>query len=242
MIERMIALFKKELKTLPFTTVPPLTVGIISFSIGIISLLIYASTGATYKDAISVLVYYFYILSLFAGMFLSVPSITYEKRYKMLDLLLIHSLKEFEIISGKIIFYTMISWLIIAILFILYTTLVIPASLYIIYSTILSLLFVIYYAVSIGVFSSTITSSIAASFFTATMILLLIDIGGFLSGLFTQPLKDIFSYFHAINHYMPLTRGAFSFKNLFFFLSAGLFFHYLSVLILTLSKHKGKIE
>lgn len=238
-MERFIAVLKKELQILPTTTIPALTVGLLSISVGLISILLILNKGITYQQASAVLIHFFYILTLFSGMFLSVPSIVYEKRYKMLHFLFIYNLKEYEFISAKILFYTLINWILISVLFVLYTLLIIKTPFYIVLSCIIGFLFISYYASSVGVFSSTLTNSITASFFLASFILLLIDIGGFLAGLLPSPAKEIFSYFHALNQFLPLSKGLLSLKNLFFFITLGLFFHFFSILILELYKLKG---
>ncbi|GIX43164.1 MAG: hypothetical protein KatS3mg129_2897 [Leptospiraceae bacterium] len=239
MLERFLAIIKKELQTLPASTIPQFTIGILSFSIGLISILLMLSRGLTYENASAILIHYFYILTLFSGMFLSIPSIIYEKRYKMLDFLFIHSINEFEFISAKIVIYTFINWFVLSLLFIIYTLLIVKTPFYIVLTCIIGFLFLSYYSTSIGIFASTITNSITTSFFLAGFILLLIDIGGFLSGLFPSPAKEIFSYFHAINQFMPLSKGILTIKGIFFFLSIGLFFHYLSIIILQLQRFKG---
>ncbi len=238
-MERFIALLKKELQTLPATTIPALTIGLLSISVGLVSILIVLNRGITYQDASNVLIHFFYILNLFSGMFISIPSIIYEKRYKMLNLIFIYDITELELISAKIIFHTLLNWLILSILFFLYTMLIVKTPFYIVFSCIIGFLFLSYYASSIGVFASSITNSIPASFFLAGFILLLIDIGGFLAGLLPSPAKEIFSYFHAINQFLPLTKGILSLKSIFFFFSLGIFFHYLSIFVLYLYKLKG---
>ncbi len=238
-MERFIALLKKELQTLPATTIPALTIGLLSISVGLVSILIVLNRGITYQDASNVLIHFFYILNLFSGMFISIPSIIYEKRYKMLNLIFIYDITELELISAKIIFHTLLNWLILSILFFLYTMLIVKTPFYIVFSCIIGFLFLSYYASSIGVFASSITNSIPASFFLAGFILLLIDIGGFLAGLLPSPAKEIFSYFHALNQFLPLTKGILSLKSIFFFFSLGIFFHYLSIFVLYLYKLKG---
>lgn len=239
MLERLFAIIKKELQILPASTIPQFTIGILSFSIGLISILLILSRGLTYENASAILIHYFYILTLFSGMFLSIPSIINEKRYKMLDFLFIHSVTEFEFITAKIIIYTIINWVVLSLLFFLYTLFIVKTPLFIVLTCIIGYLFLSYYSTAIGIFASTITNSITTSFFLAGFILLIIDIGGFLSGLFPSPTKEIFSYFHAINQFMPLSKGILSIKGLFFFLSIGLFFHYISITILQLQRLKG---
>lgn len=239
MFERFLAICKKELKILPVSTVPHITIGILSFSIGLISILLMLSRGLTYQNASYVLIHFFYILVLFSGMILSIPSIVYEKRYKMLDFLFLHSLNEFEFITAKIITYTILNWFILSLLFLLYTIFIVKTSYYIIFTSIIGFLLLSYYSSSIGIFASTITNSITTSFFVAGFILLLIDIGGYLSGLLPSPAKEILSYFHAINQFLPLSRGILSIKGIFFFFSLGLVFHYLSIMILQLYRFKG---
>lgn len=239
MFERFLAVCKKELKILPVSTVPHITMGILSFSIGLVSILLMLSRGLTYQNASYILIHFFYILVLFSGMFLSIPSIVYEKRHKMLDFLLLHSLKEFEFITAKILIYTMINWITLSLLFLLYVIFIVKTPYYIVFTCIIGFLFLSYYTSSIGIFASTITNSITTSFFVAGFILLLIDIGGFLSGLLPSPAKEILSYFHAINQFMPLSKGILSFKGIFFFFSLGLVFHYLSIMVLQLYRFKG---
>ncbi|MCS7205674.1 MAG: ABC transporter permease [Leptospiraceae bacterium] len=239
MLDRFQAILKKELLVLPLSTIPLVSIGILSFSVGLISIMLLLSRGLTYDSASYVLIHFFYILSLFTGMFLAVPSIIYEKRYKMLDFLFIYPVTETEFITAKIVFYTLLNWIVISILFFVYAFFFLRTPLYVIFPTILGFLFLSYYASSIGVFASTLVNSITGSLILAGFILLLIDIGGFLSGLFPSPAKEIFSYFHAIVQFLPLTKGIITLKGLFFFFSIGLFFHYLSILILQFYKTKG---
>lgn len=239
MLERFFAIITKELKTLPSSSIPQFTVGILSFSVGLISILLMLTRGLTYENATAILIHFFYILTLFSGIFLSIPSIIYEKRYKMLDFLFIHSINEYEFISAKIFTYTFLNWFVLSLLFVVYSLLIFKAPFYIVFTCVIGFLFLSYYSSSIGIFASTLTNSITTSFFLAGFILLLIDIGGFLSGLFPSPAKEIFSYFHAINQFIPLTKGILSIKGIFFFFSVGLFFHYLSIVVLQLQKFKG---
>lgn len=238
-MEKFFALIRKEFQTIPATTIPALTIGLLSIAVGLVSILIVLNRGITYEQASAVYIHFFYILTLFSGMFLAIPSITYEKRYKMLHLIFLYEMSELEFISAKIIFYTFLNWIVLSILFFLYAILIIKTPYYILFSCSIGFLFLSYYASSVGVFASTITSSVPASFFLASFILLLIDIGGFLSGLLPSPAKEIFSYFHALNQFLPLSKGLLSLKNIFFFFTLGLFFHYLSILVLELYKIKG---
>ncbi|MFN3604422.1 MAG: hypothetical protein ACK4UJ_06910 [Leptonema sp. (in: bacteria)] len=238
-MERFIAILKKELQTLPVTAIPPLTIGLLSFSVGILSLLIVLNKGITYQQASAVFIYFFYILTLFSGMFLSIPSIVYEKRYKMLNFLFIYNLTEYEFITAKILFYTFLNWFGITLLFVLYTFLIIKTPFYIVVSSLIGFLFLSYYASSIGIFASSLVNSVTGSFFLAGFILLLIDIGGFFSGLLPSPAKEIFSYFHALNQFLSISKGLLALKNIFFFLAVGIFFHFLAIIILQLYKLQG---
>ncbi len=239
MLERFLSICKKELQILPVSNLPMFTLGILSISVGLISILLMLSSGLTYQDAGAILIHFFYILNLFSGMFLSTPSIIYEKRYRMLDFLFIHSINEFEFVSAKVFIYTFLNWIILSILFFIYAFFILKIPYYIIFTCILGFLFISYYSTSIGIFASTLVNNITSSFFLAGFILLLIDIGGFLSGLFPSPAKEIFSYFHAINQFMPLSKGILSIKGIFFFFSIGLFFHYSTIIILQLQRFKG---
>ncbi len=239
MLERFLSICKKELQILPVSNLPMFTIGILSISVGLISILLMLSSGLTYQNAGAILIHFFYILTLFSGMFLSTPSIIYEKRYKMLDFLFIHSINEFEFVSAKVFIYTFINWIILSILFFIYAFFILKVPYYIFFTCIPGFLFISYYSASIGIFASTLVNNITASFFLAGFILLLIDIGGFLSGLFPSPAKEIFSYFHAINQFMPLSKGILSIKGIFFFFSIGLFFHYSTIIILQLQRFKG---
>lgn len=229
----------KELASFPGSGYPALSLGLVVFLAGLVSVVLGLSQGATYEQVTGVLLHTFYILTLLAGVFLTMNNFVQEKRQGTLDLLYTLPVTDFELVTGKILMNLGVMATLLFLLEIVYVILIAETPLHQAASSYLGYLLVAYYAVAVGIFASTLTESTLVSLVVSSAVLITVDIGGFMAGLFPSPAKEIIAHFHALNQFLPFTRGLLPLKGVVFFLSAGALFHMLAVKSLEFRRFRG---
>ncbi len=219
----------RELASFFGGNLPPLTLGLVAFLCGLVSVILALSQGATYEDVTRVVFYFFYIITIAAAVFLSLTSFVSEKRQGTLELLFTLPVSNLEIVLGKFLLgFLMMSVISIAITLV-YVVGIAEAPWYMAVSGIVGLIVVGMYAYSIGMFASSLTDNYLLSLLIATTIVIVIDIGGFLAGLLPSPAKEILTHLHGLSQYTPFTRGIIPLKGVVFFSGLGAFFLFLCV-------------
>lgn len=231
--------FLKEANSFFGSSLPPLTIGIVAFMCGLVSVALANSQGATYEEITRFLFYIFYIIIMVAAVFLSMSAFVNERKQGTLELLYTLPVSDLELVLGKffigILFVTVLS----VSMTVVYIVGIAEAPAYIAFSGILGLILVGLYAFSAGIFASSLTDSYLISLFTVTLALVIIDIGGFLAGLLPSPARGILSHMHALNQYTPFTRGILPLKGFVFFGSLIVFFLFLAVKALESRRWRG---
>lgn len=230
--------FYKEYSSFPGSGYPSLSLGLVVFLAGLISVIL-VRQGATYEQVTGDLLYGFYILTLLAGVFLTMNSFIQEKKQGTLDLLYTLPVTDFELVTGKVLMNLTALAALLFLLEVVYVILIAETPLFQAVSSYLGFVLLAYYAVTLGIFASTLTESPLVSLIVSASVLIAVDVGGFMAGLFPSPAREILSYFHALNQFLPFTRGILPLKGSVFFLSAGALFHLLAVKSLEFRRFRG---
>ncbi|MBW7858541.1 MAG: hypothetical protein H3C43_09690 [Leptonema sp. (in: Bacteria)] len=218
---------------------PAISLAGIIFLAGIPSVIIGLSQGATYEQATMSMIHIFYILMIIAGLLVTMNTFIAERRQGTLELLYTLPITDFELVSGKIAFNFLALLILACVLDLFYLVWLAETPWYQALAALIGFAFVAYYSVSLGVFASSLADSPFISILTGFSVVIVIDVGGFYSGLFASPSRDILSYFHAFNQFLPFARGVVPVKGLVFFGSLGLLFHFLAIKTLEFRRFRG---
>ncbi|MBI3395402.1 MAG: ABC transporter permease subunit [Spirochaetia bacterium] len=224
--------FLKEWNSFLGSNLAPITVGLVAFLCGLVSVVLGLTPGATYEEVTRILFYFFYIIIIVAGTMLSMSAFVHEKRQGTLELLYTLPVSDLELVLGKFLMGSAFLSLISVAITLVYVKAIGEAPWYIVGSGIFGLILVGMYAYSVGLFASTLADSHLVAMLVAAVILAAIDIGGFLSGLLPSPAKEIFGHMHGLHQFNPFSRGIIPFKGTVFFLSLTVLFQFLSVKVL----------
>lgn len=232
-------IYIKEIRSFFGSSFPPVSIGIVAFLCGLVSVIIALSEGATYANVTRAIFYFFYIIIIIAAVFLSMSAFVNERKQGTLELLYTLPVSETEMVLGK--FFSNFS--ILAILSFLMTAVYIlgiaEAPFYVAFSGWLGLMIVGAYAISVGIFASSLSESHLISLLVSLLIIVLIDIGGFLSGLLPSPAREVFVHLHGLSHYTPFSRGTIPLRSIVFFLSFAAAFQFLTVRVLESRRWRG---
>ena len=233
-------IFLKELDSFMGSNLPALSIGIVVFICGLLSVLLVMTPGSTYEDIARVLYHLFYIITILAALFLSMSAFVNERRQGTLELLYTLPVTDLELVLGK---FMMGAFLVSGLSFsiaIVYVAGIAEGAWYMVVSGMIGLLLTGLYAYSIGIFASSLSDSYLIALLSGGAILILVDIGGFLAGLLPEPAKGILTYMHGLNHFLPFTRGVVPLKGVVFFLSLTVFFLFLTVKVLESRRWRGQ--
>ena len=211
------------------SNLPPLTLGLVAFLCGLVSVVLALSQGATYEDVTRVIFYFFYIIILAAAIFLSMSSFVSEKRQGTMELLYTLPVSNLEIVLGKFLMGLVLMTVISIAMTLVYVVGIAEAPWYMAFTGVVGLIVVGMYAYSVGMFASSITDNYLLALLIGATIIIVIDIGGFLAGLLPSPSKEILSHLHGLSQYTPFTRGVIPLKGVVFFTGTGAFFLFLCV-------------
>ncbi len=231
--------FYREISSFFGANLPPITIGLVAFLSGLISVLL-SKTGTTYDDVTRSLFYFFYLLIILAALILSMGSFVNERKQGTMELLYTLPVTDLELVLGKFLMgVTVLSVLAIS-LTIVYVILIASGPLYLAAGGCIGIILVGLYAYSIGIFASTLSDNHIMALLISFVIVLLIDITGYLSGLFPSPAREILAHIHAVNLYQPFTNGIISLRSVIFFMSTTFFFLFLSVRVLESRRWRGQ--
>ncbi len=236
--KKIFYIFFKELLSFVGSNFPAISLGIVAMICGLVSLVPYQSS-ATLEEITKFLFHMFYLIMLGSSLFLSMSSFVNERKQGTMELLYTLPIRDFELVLGK---FSMakLQVLIIALFMSLgYIAFIADAPYYIVISGFVGLYLTGIYAMSVGIFASSLTDSHLLSLLIGALILGFIDIGGFMAGLLPSPAKEIFSYFHGIDHFLTFTSGALSLRAIVFFLSLTAFFLFLTTRVLESRRWRG---
>jgi len=224
--------FIKEMHSFFGSNLPPVSFGIMAFLCGMVSVLISLTENATVDDITRALFYLFYIIIMTSSVFLGISSFVGEKRQNTMELLRTLPITDTELVIGKFL-PGIVYVLIMAIgMTLVYIGGIADAPWYALLSGIAGLLLAGLYAYSAALLASSVSESYLTALMIAGAILIGIDLTGFLSGLLPSPASEILSTLHAVNHYMPFTRGVIPLRGTVFFISCIVLFLFLTVQIL----------
>ncbi len=232
-------IFLKEWSSFLGSNLAPITVGLVAFLCGLVSVVLGLTQGATYEDVTRILYYFFYIIVIVAGILLSMSAFVQERRQGTLELLYTLPITDLELVLGKFLMGAAFLSMVSTAITLVYVKFIGEAPWYIVGTGILGLILVGMYAYSVGIFASTLTDSHLVSLLVATVILAGVDIGGFLAGLLPSPAKDILTHLHGLHQFNPFSRGVIPFKGSIFFISLTVLFLFLSVKVLESRRWRG---
>ena len=229
----------KEFASFPGSGSPAVSLTVAVFLAGLVSVLLALSQGATYERVTAFMLNYFYILTLVFSVFLTMNTFVAEKRQGTLDLLYTLPVTDFELVTGKILMNLVVLAALILLLDIIYVIGIAETPFYQAFAAYVGFLMAAYYAVALGVFASAVSESPLLALLISACVLAIVDFGGFFSGLFPSPAREIFSHFHAFNQFLPFARGVIPLKGTVLFLSGGVLFHFLAVKALEFRRFRG---
>ena len=100
-LKRIYWVYLKELASFFGSSLPPLSIGILAFCCGFVSVILASTDRATYEQVTVAIFYIFYILTLGAGVFLSMSAFVNERRQGTLELLYSLPISDLELVIGK---------------------------------------------------------------------------------------------------------------------------------------------
>lgn len=232
--------FLKETSSFFGSNFAPLSLGLVAFMCGIVSALLSLSQGATYEAVTRIIFHMFYIITILAALILSMSAFVSEKRQGTMELLYTLPISDVELVLGKFLMGAVfLSGLSIA-MTLVYVVGIAEAPWYMALSGGIGLILVGLYAYSIGLFASSLSESYLIALLVGVVVVVVIDIGGFLAGLLPSPSKEIFTHLHGLNQFSPFTRGRLPLRGTLFFVSFGAFFLFLTVRVLESRRWRGK--
>ena len=233
-------IFLKEVTSFMGSNLPALSIGIVIFICGLLSVLLVMTPGSTYEDIARVLYHLFYIITILAALFLSMSAFVNERRQGTLELLYTLPVTDLELVLGKFLMGAFLMTALSTGITLVYVAGIAEGSWYVVVSGLVGLILTGMYAYSIGIFASSLSDSYLIALLSGGAILVLIDIGGFLAGLLPEPAKSILTYLHGLNHFLPFTRGVIPLQGVVFFVSLTVLFLLLPVKVLESRRWRGK--
>jgi ABC-2 type transport system permease protein len=215
--QRIYWVYLKELSSFFGSSLPPLSIGILAFCCGFVSVILASTDRATYEQVTLAIFWIFYILTLGAGVFLSMSAFVNERKQGTLELLYSLPISDLELVLGKFLLNFTVLGLLLFLMEGVYIFWIAEAPLYMAFTGLIGLWLVAMYASAVGIFASTFTDSHLISLLIATGIIVLIDVGGYMAGLLPSPAREIFSYMHAFVQFNSFTRGTIPLQGTLFF-------------------------
>lgn len=224
--------FYKEMSSFLGSNLPPISVGIITLWCGVISAILAASPGANIKDISRALYWVMYIGFILCFSFLSMSAFVSERKQGTMELLYTLPISDAELVFGKFLFGLFsVSFMTLSVT-VFYFWGIAQAPLSLMVSGSFGLFLAGLYVYSVGMFSSSLTDNYLLSLLFTTLIIILIEVGGFMTGLLPSPIKEILKHIHAFHQFLPFTRGVIPLKGTVFFMSSIIFFLFMTVKIL----------
>ena len=241
MLRKSYWLFVKELQSFTASNFPVLSLVFIYFLCGLVSILAHRLEVQSI-DLSRMLFHLFYIIFLVGGALLALTSFTHEKRQGTLELLYTLPITDTQIVLAKFAM-GVLSILSLALpVSIVYIYWLGETPSYAVWTGGLGLSLVGLYAYSVGIWTSSWTPSYILSAVSSALILVSIDMLGYLSGLFPAPFRAILSHFHGLERFFAFTHGGISLRSVVFFVSLILLFLFLSIKVLEARRWKGEMQ
>ena len=232
--------FFKEVTSFFGSNLPPLSLGLVAFFCGLISVLLSLFTDKITLEVVTrTLFHAFYLIIIAAAIFLSMSSFVNEKRQGTMELLYTLPISDLELTVGKFMMGAFFMTLISLAMTLVYIVGIAEAPLSMVVSGVIGLSLVSCYAYSVGLFASSLTDSYLVALLISVAIVLAIDIGGFMAGLLPSPAREIISHLHGLNQYSPFTRGRIPLKGTVFFISLTIFFLFMTTRVLESRRWRG---
>lgn len=231
-------IFLKERSAFLGSNLAPLSIGILAFLCGLTTALPHRSEMSQ-QDLIRSLFHIFYIITLGAAVFLSMSAFVSERRQGTLELLYTLPVSDVQLVLGKFFMGILLMASIVLGMSFVYVFFLADAPWYMALAGGLGLFLAGLYAYSVGLFASSFTDSYLLSLLIASMIIGMIDIGGYLAGLLDSPAKEIVTHLHGLNHFFAFTRGVIPLRSLVFFSSLTALFLFASVKVLESRRWRG---
>ena len=225
-------IFFKEFASFLGSNLPPVSIGIITLWCGVISAVLAGSPGAKTTDVSRALYWVIYMGFILCFSFLSMSAFVSEKRQGTMELLYTLPVSDAELVLGKFLFGAFAVAFMTVCVTLFYFIGIASTPWYLIVPGALGLFLSGLYVYSVGIFASSLTDNYLLSLLYTALIIILIEVGGFMTGLLPSPAKDILKHLHAFYQFLPFTRGVISLKGTVFFSSLCFFFLFLTVKVL----------
>ncbi len=231
-------IFLKECSLFAGSNLGPLSIGIITFICGMVSVIPYKAE-ATDADVLRILFHMFYIITLVSGLILSMSAFVSERRQGTMELLYSLPVSDTQLVLGKFLMGMLFMACIALSMSLVYILWLADAPWYIALTGGLGLFLSGLYAYSVGIFASSLTNSYLLSLLIGSLIIGIIDIGGYLSGLLPSPAKEVLTHLHGLSQFFGFTQGVLPLRSLVFFISQIVLFLFLSVKVLESRRWRG---
>lgn len=231
-LSNIFIIFQKEFSSFFGANIPPAAIMITSIMAGLVSVLIALNEGLTYEAVTQALFYYFYLFVIGTSLALSMSGFVSERKQGTMELLYTLPVSEVELVLGKYLMGILTITILMSVMTFFYIGIIAEGPFYMILSGLFGLIIVGFYAYSVGLFASSLTESYILSLLISILIVMFIDIAGFLGGLFPSPIREILTHLHGINHFNPFTKGVIPLRSAVFFSSMSVLFLFLTVRVL----------
>ena len=232
-------IFLKELSSFLGSNLPIGAVAIVALFCGAISVVIGANPGIGKANIVMVLFRVFYMILLVVPASLAMFSFVSERRQGTMELLYTLPVTDFEMVLGKF-FMGLLSIAVISVgITFFYVVWIADASLFVALAGVFGLMLAGTYAYCVGLFASSLTDSYLLGFLVTTLVLFIVDVGGFFAGLLPSPAREVLTHMHAYSQFFPFARGIIPLKGVVFFSSLAALFLFLTVKVLESRRWRG---
>ncbi len=224
-------IFIKECQVFIGSAFAPLSMGIIIFLCGMVSVLPH-KTESSMDEVIKMIYHLFYVIVLIGGVVLAMSSFVSERRQGTLELMYTLPITDVQLVLGKFFMGIALILLIVLPMSIVYIAWLGTAPWYVVITGALGLFITGLYAYSVGLFASSLTDNYIVSLLVGILIVGIIDIAGFLAGLLPSPFREVISHLHGLNQFFAFTTGVIPIRGVIFFVSLCAFFLFLTLKVL----------
>lgn len=225
-------IFYKEMSSFLGSNLPPVSVGIITIWCGVICAILAGSPGANVNDITRALYWVMYIGFILCFGFLSMSAFVSERKQGTMELLYTLPVTDTELVVGKFLFGLFAVFFMTVLVSLFYFWGIAQAPWTLILTGSFGLFLAGLYVYSVGIFSSSLTDNYLLSLLYTALIVILIEVGGYMTGLLPSPVKEILKHIHAFHQFIPFTKGVIPFRGTVFFTSIIFFFLFMTVKVL----------
>ena len=231
-------LFLKEKSAFFGSNLAPISIGIVAFLCGLTTAVPHR-LEISQQDLARTLFHMFYIIVLGSALFLSMSTFVSERRQGTLELLYTLPVSDAQLVLGKFFMGIFLMFSVVLSMSLVYIFWLANAPWYMALGGALGLLLAGLYAYSVGIFASSFTDSYLLSLLISSLIIGLVDVGGYLAGLLSSPAKEIVTHMHGLQHFFTFSRGVIPLRGLIFFGSLTTLFLFASVKVLESRRWRG---